>query len=475
MTCLAQKTTIGLAQKKRHTPFAMVGLGPYAKKHYFQLFRDIEFIPSLIVELSSKRDNVENFLRDWPFSISVVYVPDEEKDFLKLSSATSAKLQQQIVNLGITHVVLATEPKAHFAYAEWFLNQSIHVLAEKPLTSPLFASVDLTAADQIEIDFENLLELSEKKGARLEIQTHRRYHPVYLFVLEQMNELLRKFSVPLTYCDIYHCDGMWNMPNEFIERENHPYKYGYGKLLHSGYHFIDLLAILLAPSFQLEDKKPDRGQLYATSYRPLDFFTALGNEEYFKLFNISDYKDIFDSAAGQITDRFGELDFFGLFQFFKKDRCITTCSLSLLQTGFSNRSWTHLPLDTYKSNGRVRHERISLQFGPLMNLQVHSYLSNESLGKEDFFQPGSKRHFDVYIFRNSKLIGGESFQKFDSRYFGSQYKKSFNETSRTECFLRFIKNQDSNTAIASHRLSIQLLKHCARALCRTPQIEEFLV
>ena len=31
------------------------------------------------------------------------------------------------------------------------------------------------------------------------------------------------------------------MPHDY-DIENHPYKYGYGKLFHSGYHFIDLLA-----------------------------------------------------------------------------------------------------------------------------------------------------------------------------------------------------------------------------------------
>jgi hypothetical protein len=290
-----------------------------------------------------------------------------------------------------------------------------------------------------------------------------------------MNQILNEFGIPLTYCDIYHCDGMWNMPNEFIERENHPYKYGYGKLLHSGYHFIDLLALLLTPSFQLIHKKPDRAQLYATSFRPLDFFAAIENQNYLKLFNTDQYQQILDSSANENMGKFGELDFFGLFQFFKDDRCMTTCSVNLLQTGFSRRAWTNLPLDTYKSNGRVRHERISLQFGPLLNIQVHSYLSNDSSGKEELCTPGNKRHFDLYIFRNAQLIGGKPFQKFDSSFFCSEYEKSFNETSREECFFRFINNRQSHTTIDSHRLSIKLLKHCERALCKTPQIEEFLI
>lgn len=48
--------------------------------------------------------------------------------------------------------------------------------------------------------------------------------------------------MPINKISISHSDGNWNMPSEVIFRENHPYKYGYGKMMHSGYHFIDLLS-----------------------------------------------------------------------------------------------------------------------------------------------------------------------------------------------------------------------------------------
>jgi hypothetical protein len=35
------------------------------------------------------------------------------------------------------------------------------------------------------------------------------------------------------------------MPSEYTSREGHPYRYGYGKLVHSGYHFVDLFAWLV--------------------------------------------------------------------------------------------------------------------------------------------------------------------------------------------------------------------------------------
>ena len=60
--------------------------------------------------------------------------------------------------------------------------------------------------------------------------------------LETIERKVSAVQVPLSYADIYHADGMWVMPHEW-ERDNHAYKYGAGKLLHSGYHFVDLLAL----------------------------------------------------------------------------------------------------------------------------------------------------------------------------------------------------------------------------------------
>ena len=77
------------------------------------------------------------------------------------------------------------------------------------------------------------------------VQCQRRYHDGYLFIVDYLRKFIKDFGIPLTYIDILHGDGCWVLPNEFFERENHPYKYGYGKLMHSGYHFVDLLAWLL--------------------------------------------------------------------------------------------------------------------------------------------------------------------------------------------------------------------------------------
>ena len=69
---------------------------------------------------------------------------------------------------------------------------------------------------------------------------------------------------------------------------------------------------------------------------------------------------------------FGEIDFHSIINFKKDDKTITHCTLNLIQSGFSWRSLCYLPKDIYKGNGRVRHERLNIEVGPLMNIQIDS-------------------------------------------------------------------------------------------------------
>ena len=69
----------------------------------------------------------------------------------------------------------------------------------------------------------------------------RQYHRGYEKIKDILTKVVNEYKVPITNIDIFHSDGAWEMPHD-LDKENHPYKYGYGKLFHSGYHFIDLLS-----------------------------------------------------------------------------------------------------------------------------------------------------------------------------------------------------------------------------------------
>lgn len=449
----------------------LIGLGPFARKHYFGFFKKHSFFPKCIVELESKENFLRRFLHELTIPIPIQLIPDSFRDCNMLPLEVSQKLLKCIKEYKITHAIIATEPKAHFAYLNFFIENGIHVLVEKPLTAIPYCSYSLQAAEKIEEDFEILQEKIKKspvKDIQVILQCQRRYHPVYQFIQNQIEAFVKEFDIPLTYCDIYHCDGMWNMPNEFLYREDHPYKYGYGKLMHSGYHFIDLLVILLKSSFKNCSKKPDFAELYGTGFSPLDFLSVINQNDYSRFFEQCKFDEIFDDPHTFDFPRFGELDFHSILQLFSGDKTLTTCNINLLQTGFSRRAWTDLPEDSYKSNGRIRHERANLQFGPFLNIQVHSYMSSESkdTNLSRPFEAGQARHFDVMIFRNSKLIGGKPFERFQYDHFTESCNSSFNELSRSRCLRQFLNGESSNSDLREHALSIKFLSKALKALCR---------
>lgn len=439
--------------------------------HYFKKYK---LAPKLIVELESQRQLVMEYLELHGLNIDTLFIADECRDEEEISEYDQRKLLKRIRDHGITHAVISTEPKAHYAYLKFFISNRIHTLTDKPITSPLHVSTQAESAQRILEQYEHLAALYRQAkidGVLCEVQCQRRWHQGYLYVRETLRACLEKFKIPITGIEIYHCDGMWNMPDEFLTRENHPYKYGYGKLFHSGYHFIDLMSWLLKLNFSLEEKAADHVEMYSMITRPDDFMEAINHQDYRRIFKTEKFTEVFNERANGRLSQFGEIDFYSLLQFTRKGKVMTTCSLNLLQNGFSRRAWTELPSDTYKSNGRVRHERANIQVGPLMNIQVHSYQSKQIQDRcwDKDNLTGSLEHFEIYIFRNTDIIGGKPFEKITiddlSCPSNNELFIGFNEQSRETCLLEFLSGQNRHSDLLDHELSIKILSNAYKSIC----------
>lgn len=266
------------------------------------------------------------------------------------------------------------------------------------------------------------------------------------------------------------------MPTEFIERENHPYKYGYGKLFHSGYHFIDLLAWFMECNRNVKEKQVNNATIAVMANKLMDFCYVFNNYDYKKILRTNKFEEVLNRK--EQLEKFGEIDYHAMIDFKDEDKIITNCTLNLMQSGFSRRAWSELPEDTYKSNGRVRHERVNIQIGPLANIQVHSYQAYEiaDRDKTNNNDVGSVEHFDIYIFRNSELIGGKTFEKLDIATLSEKDKKYFNgynEKARENCFINFLLGIDDSSDLLEHRTSIELTEKSYIAMCKKEKIINF--
>ena len=457
----------------------LIGIGPHAKRIYMNLFDKYKIVPRVIVDLKSKRKETLDYLEEKGLrNIELVFIDDSEKDALELSDKLKKKLKELICIKNIKYTIVSTEPKSHFAYAKFLLENNINILMDKPITAPTEVCSNVKKAISIKEEYETLCKMYRHKKDKIsfKIQCQRRFHDGYIYIKQLIEETIRQYNIPITYIDIYHNDGMWNMPSEFLYRENHPYKYGYGKLFHSGYHFIDLLAWLLEANRGIKDKTIDNAQMYVSVNNPVDFFTVFNNYDYKKILRTNRFEEVLKNQE-QFRD-FGEIDFHSIINFKSKDKLITNCSLNLMQSGFSKRAWCTLPKDTYKSNGRVRHERVNIQIGPLMNIQIHSYQAYEIKDREKMCNNsvGSVEHFDIYVFRNNELIGGKAFEFLDIATLSDKEKKYFigyNEKARENCFINFLLNIDDSSDLLEHRASIELTEKAYETLSRKKNITNF--
>lgn len=269
----------------------LIGLGPHAKRIYIKFLKSKNITPTLIVDLKSNEINVKSYLKNENLEINNLYfVIDSEKDNSELSQEVQNDLLEIIEKEKITHAIISTEPKAHFSYAKFLLENKINILMDKPITAPKDVINNYNQATKIRKEYEKLCELYKKAlifkpNLIFSIQCQRRFHKGYKYIKNLITEIVRQNSIPISYIDIYHSDGMWNMPDEFIYRENHPYKYGYGKLFHSGYHFIDLLTWLLESNNELINKKTIKASICSEAYRPSDFVYNFNSDDYKKFFN----------------------------------------------------------------------------------------------------------------------------------------------------------------------------------------------
>lgn len=447
---------------------ALVGIGPHAKRIYLPYFKKHRVNLSLVIDLDSQKDNIRKYLDENGFKNTKIFtVNDEFKDYDHLPNNTSSNLLSVCDVLEITHLIISTEAKAHFMYLEFGLKNNFNVLTDKPITVTKNMT-SISSIEKVRKQYYEILKLSKHSKGSCKVMCQRQYHRGYEKIKEVLTDTVNKYQLPITNIDIFHSDGAWEMPHD-LEKENHPYKYGYGKLFHSGYHFIDLLSDFIKINDSLGNtKKIVDADVYSTVCTPNDEMNFLTIEDYKQLFKEQDIPYYYSENKIPTFKNFGEKDYHGLLNFYNKDGfTITTANLNLLHNGVSRRAWIETK-DFYKSNGRIRHERINIEIGHLLNIQVHSYQSKEICDRTDNEElVGGLEHFDIYFF-NNPLIDKEPFKEI---HLGDMYsdkeKKEFqgyNELSREIFLTNFLNDKDCKGDIRDQALAIEILYACAKGI-----------
>jgi hypothetical protein len=435
----------------------IVGLGPYCLFTHLNILLEMQVIPRVIIELQSKAHSTKIILGTLGLAqVKLIFIPDEDRNSETINLKTEQVLNSLILSENITHAIISTEPKAHFSYLKYFIGKKIASFCDKPIVAIENASIDKQVSTKILSMYTELLSLSEELLVPVYINTKRREHSGYKFIKQLVEETSKLYNLAPTSLEISASDGMWNFPIEFLTRENHPYKYGYGKMMHTGYHFIDLISYLLEDSL----RRIHNGifKLEAQSYciRPPDNMGLMNEKFYQQFFKDENFKIDIDKAIK--VENYGELDIFSIMRILNSANLpLTQVSLNLMNTSFSRRSWQDLPFDTYKGNGRVRHERMSLHVGPLLNIQLQEYGT-----LEDSSKGGPYPISEILIFRNKALIGGEAFQRIQLA--DIEVTHSQNNIEEKRALLSFLNLEDSPSKLKAHAWSQELLATFSKSI-----------
>ena len=142
----------------------LVGLGPHAKRIYINLFKKYKINLELLVDLKSQKENIQEFFKNNNFKNTELFLIDDSyKDLTSLPNFIFTDLQKVIKSKNIKYAIISTEPKAHFMYAKFFLENNVNILLDKPITAPIYCNSDINQARKIKEEYNELCKLYESK------------------------------------------------------------------------------------------------------------------------------------------------------------------------------------------------------------------------------------------------------------------------------------------------------------------------
>ncbi|MES2931165.1 MAG: Gfo/Idh/MocA family oxidoreductase [Patescibacteria group bacterium] len=475
----------------------MVGFGPHAQRIHFPAIQkngaEFNAYVAAIVELQSKEEDVRSYIAGLSLAVEpeLLFLPDSQAGS-ELSQAFRSKLDLYVQTLGISAVIIATEPLAHIPYARWALKKGLHVLMDKPISTKKNASCDIAAAREIAKDYDDLLALLKRSRLQnpslvFDLVAQRRFHPAFLLLQSLVTEVAERTGMPISSVSSVHSDGQWRMPDEIIDIDYHSYNQGYGKCSHSGYHSLDILSWLIETTTP-DSKRPDAIDVFSNFMRPQSFYKQLTRNDYQKIF--PDYSSVSVRSDRKLQTKFtgmGEIDALLSLTFKKKGVPMTLASISLLHNGTSQRGWVNSKdRDLYKGNGRIRHESHYIVQGPFQAISFVSYQSKEyGQSRNDIYGMGGEHHLDVHVFRNDSLFPDwearrtYTFKDISAVESGGA-SQGHQEDARRLCIKNFFEqvhtgNLNSNSSLEDHRTSAHLLSAVYESACKRLGTENPLV
>ncbi len=463
----------------------LIGIWPHSRRTYIPLLNGHKDTYNIslcwIIDLASKREEIQDYLEKEKVECEKVFF--DPQDFIisdwqkELNNLQLEQLTSLVKKYKINAVIIATEPLSHKTYALRALDNWLHIIMDKPVSTRFNIVKDKQSGLWLIEDFNEILEkysnALKSNSLVFMCMSQRRYQWAYNQILNSIKSVGKSKGIPVTSIFMQHTDGQRRFPNEIIDEIYHGYNEGYGKCSHSWYHFFDMLSMIIKASIVSSGKTIDNIDVYSDFTYPKDIIDQ---------FTITDYQKNFPKEGSQLKSQeyyeeefskkvYGEVDANVSFTLKRWNKKITTIQLSLLHNSLSERTWFAPKNDLYKWNGRVRHETVLIQQGPMQALQYQGYHLSERSNQTEY-NPSKvwwEHHSELYVYENTGMTGGaENLKRYDYSNVESSSLKGFSkwlqEKSREMCFLEFLDAVSGNiplekvtSSIADYDLTVALM------------------
>ena len=195
------------------------GLGHWSKKTYLTALSKKYFNGKLIV-CDIKERNDTNF--DY-YRLSGI----EDKDI--------STIRKLIDFFKIDIVIISTPPETHFTYLNGLIDLGINIICDKPLVS--------------DVNSQNILlkycDLLSRKKAKIYSPLRRQVQKFYTTAYSNIKLIRDEFDQNVKLVTYYENDGVHRWDDEMEIDFAHGYRSGLGKLSHTGYHILDVIARII--------------------------------------------------------------------------------------------------------------------------------------------------------------------------------------------------------------------------------------
>ncbi len=425
-----------------HRNLIVIGCGPHYQKRYHPVLEEQGAIISLVIDLQEKKTVVLDFFKDKKSKpMKTLFFDDSFRNTISVDEIETA-VANRIDLSPVDAVILCTEPKVRKSYALWAFKHRFPLFMDKPPC----AFLDTRKMDTLLLDYEEIVTSAEKAQVNVVVSCERRAHFGYLWLMDYLRLFTQREQVPVTSIDIHFANGNWVTPIEYVQQEHHPFKYGYGLLLHSGYHYIDLLVSFLSFN-DINEVEYSLKLIYTSAEEQL---TSIGNDSAQRL---SDPHPSLREKYGGLRHS-GETDFLLIGQAKKRGQLLSNFSVKLINTSVSKRISS---TPSVEAKWRARQEHVIVHIGHLASAHV----TCNPLKKFDS-QAYPTEDFTILIMHSPLLVHRKPIIQmtredlFDMAPF-IERTASLNQCAREWQLKEFLHGRDGNSSLQSHRNTMHLL------------------